>query len=84
MDAARSACQSSHSSCRNVSSYYRSGYVCQCQGGYQGNPYIADGCQDIDECALPGNTVHASASTAPNQISIDPLFRLHHSFLTKP
>ncbi|XP_047051771.1 wall-associated receptor kinase 3-like [Lolium rigidum] len=26
----------------------------QCQDGYQGNPYVAGGCQDIDECALPG------------------------------
>ncbi|KAM0869743.1 hypothetical protein ACQ4PT_040474 [Festuca glaucescens] len=53
-DAARSACRSSLSSCRNVTGNYRSGYVCQCQDGYQGNPYVADGCQDIDECALPG------------------------------
>lgn len=55
VDAARgSACRSGHSSCRNVTGNYRSGYVCRCQDGYQGNPYLVGGCQDVDECALPG------------------------------
>uniref|UniRef100_J3N052 Protein kinase domain-containing protein n=1 Tax=Oryza brachyantha TaxID=4533 RepID=J3N052_ORYBR len=49
-DAARSACKSSHSSCRNVSMSARSGYVCGCDAGYQGNPYLAGGCQDVNEC----------------------------------
>ncbi|XP_047047688.1 wall-associated receptor kinase 2-like [Lolium rigidum] len=52
-DAATSLCRSSLSSCSNVSGNYRSGYVCRCQVGYQGNPYIINGCQDVDECALP-------------------------------
>ncbi|CAA7389681.1 unnamed protein product [Spirodela intermedia] len=29
------------------------GYVCRCNSGYQGNPYLPSGCQDIDECADP-------------------------------
>ncbi|GAB4825516.1 hypothetical protein Ancab_008390 [Ancistrocladus abbreviatus] len=29
------------------------GCRCQCWTGYDGNPYITPGCQDIDECSVP-------------------------------
>jgi hypothetical protein len=46
-DAARSACRSSHSTCHNVTNNYWTGYVCRCQKGYDGNPYLSGegGCQ---------------------------------------
>ncbi|CAL5384703.1 unnamed protein product [Camellia sinensis] len=30
-----------------------SGYICKCLPGYQGNSYLLDGCQDINECEYP-------------------------------
>lgn len=29
------------------------GYLCTCLPGYQGNPYLPNGCKDINECEIP-------------------------------
>uniref|UniRef100_A0A0E0DD43 Protein kinase domain-containing protein n=1 Tax=Oryza meridionalis TaxID=40149 RepID=A0A0E0DD43_9ORYZ len=38
-------CVSSNSVCVNLSS--EPGYICNCTRGYQGNPYLLDGCQGL-------------------------------------
>ncbi|CAM0150831.1 unnamed protein product [Urochloa decumbens] len=48
-DVASSLCRSEHSSCQQENG----GYTCHCNKGYQGNPYITDGCKDVDECKIP-------------------------------
>ncbi|KAL6642550.1 hypothetical protein ACP70R_020731 [Stipagrostis hirtigluma subsp. patula] len=45
-------CKSDRGSCVYETAPSR-GYWCTCQDGFQGNPYVAGGCQDIDECKNP-------------------------------
>ncbi|KAK8572292.1 hypothetical protein V6N12_028347 [Hibiscus sabdariffa] len=39
-----------------------SGYFCQCLQGYEGNPYLSNGCQDINECETSMNPCNGTAS----------------------
>ncbi|XP_040377285.1 wall-associated receptor kinase 5-like [Oryza brachyantha] len=68
-DASAYACVSANSECVD-SKYGRGrGYLCNCSAGYDGNPYLLDGCQDVNECddtrfrypcSVPGTCVNTA------------------------
>ncbi|WMV51857.1 hypothetical protein MTR67_045242 [Solanum verrucosum] len=42
------------------------GYRCSCKPGFQGNPYLTAGCQDVDECSDPSaNTCEKNCTNTP-------------------
>ncbi|CAL4956681.1 unnamed protein product [Urochloa decumbens] len=47
------ACRHRNSEC--VDSTNGPGYLCNCSSGYEGNPYVPDGCKDVDECKQKPN-----------------------------
>ncbi|CAN6179161.1 unnamed protein product [Urochloa humidicola] len=66
------ACVSNNSTC--IDSINGPGYICNCSEGYNGNPYLPDGCQDIDECVVnvprpcPGYCTNTPGNfSCPNQ-----------------
>ncbi|KAF3943220.1 hypothetical protein CMV_030198 [Castanea mollissima] len=44
----------------------RSGYQCKCKEGYRGNPYLPNGCEDINECVDPTLNSCISAENCVN------------------
>ncbi|CAL4994395.1 unnamed protein product [Urochloa decumbens] len=57
-DIERMLCKSKHSKCYTPPlGPGRGRFTCQCDGGYQGNPYVPGGCQDVDECKLPSEDI---------------------------
>uniref|UniRef100_A0A0E0NMJ6 Protein kinase domain-containing protein n=2 Tax=Oryza rufipogon TaxID=4529 RepID=A0A0E0NMJ6_ORYRU len=74
------ACRSAHSGCFNTSD--GQGYQCKCSQGYEGNPYLNDGCQDIDECKhLDKYPCHGDCTNVPGNYTWDQWRRHHEEWL---
>ncbi|TVU05279.1 hypothetical protein EJB05_48437, partial [Eragrostis curvula] len=57
-NASSAACRSDHSFCNNITQPFgtvqvQNGHLCHCDPGYQGNPYVPNGCYDVNECDHP-------------------------------
>ena len=57
------ACRSSNSVCVNAT--HGPGYLCKCNDGYEGNPYLHDGCRGTQTC---DNLYYVYTSTQSDQL----------------
>ncbi|KAB1209929.1 Wall-associated receptor kinase 2 [Morella rubra] len=55
------ACKANMSTCHNSAS--DSGYICKCSEGFQGNPYLRNGCEDINECKASNPCITTCVNT---------------------
>ncbi|KAE8785044.1 Wall-associated receptor kinase 3 [Hordeum vulgare] len=62
----RYACKDMNSKCVDVSN--GPGYRCNCSQGYEGNPYLQGGCQDINECEPPNQSLYPCQGKCSNTI----------------
>ncbi|CAL4982280.1 unnamed protein product [Urochloa decumbens] len=65
-DISRTLCKSEYSYCRAMP--LSQVYNCECIYGFYGNPYLAGGCQDIDECKLPSEDNGCRSSKCINTL----------------
>ncbi|WVZ08596.1 hypothetical protein V8G54_021942 [Vigna mungo] len=49
-DKANYACKSDYSVCEDPPSAGGNGYLCKCKPGFEGNPYLPQGCTDFPDC----------------------------------
>ncbi|KAB2637151.1 wall-associated receptor kinase-like 16 [Pyrus ussuriensis x Pyrus communis] len=52
-----------------VSPVNLSGYFCRCLPGYEGNPYLPEGCHDIDECEISNRCSAGACINLPGNYS---------------
>ncbi|KAL5722883.1 hypothetical protein ACHQM5_006343 [Ranunculus cassubicifolius] len=60
-----------------IDSYSDTGYYCQCSKGYEGYPYVDQGCQDVNECDNGYNTcAHKCINTPGSYHCVDKPFQM--------